>query len=157
MRPRRNRTPTVAAVVLATMLTAAVMPGCALASPLRFAAAVAGPGCTQEDYAAMIVRLSQPSVGAGEVTIEVAGELKAPFRLVLSPLRRDVTRLNQPFARAALATAAGETVWLSGSLRVRRMVRGEVVEGSYDFRTPDGQVMRGDFAAPWQAGGGECG
>ncbi len=140
--------------VLAVVLTAAVMSGCASASPLRFAVATATAGCTQEDYAAVVVHLS----GAGEeaVTIEIAGDAKAPFRMSLSPLRRDVTRLNQPFARA-LFEGAGESVWLSGDLRVQRLVRGEGVEGAYDFKAPDGQILRGDFSAPWQGAAAGCG
>lgn len=140
--------------ILAVVLAAVVMSGCASASPLRFAAATATAGCTQEDYAAVVVRLS----GAGEeaVTIEIAGNIEAPFRMTLSPLRRDVTRLNQPFARALFARA-GESTWLTGDLRVQRLVRGQLVEGRYDFKAPDGHVLQGDFAAPWQAGGAACG
>jgi hypothetical protein len=114
-------------------------------------AAEAGPGCSQEDYAAVIVRVARDLPDErSSIVVEIVGGIHAPRNLDLSPLRRENTRPGRPFARAMLEDASGKHVWLSGRLRIDRLEIGSVVEGAYHFRTPQGAAINGKFEAPWR-------
>jgi hypothetical protein len=120
--------------------------------------ATATSGCSQEDYPAVVLTLSSEVLDAPPVAhIEIVGAPPPPFEIALSPLRRDPTHLTEPFARAWKLRASGEPAWLSGTLRVQRLVPGEGVDGHLDFRAPDGGTGHVDFHAIWQASSGGCG
>jgi hypothetical protein len=113
--------------------------------------AEAGPGCSQEDFAAVIVRVARVLRDErSSIVVEIVGSIRAPRNLDLSPLRRENMRPGRPFARAMLEDASGRHVWLSGRLKIDRLDIGSVVEGAYHFRTPQGAVINGKFEAPWR-------
>ena len=79
-----------------------------------------------------------------------------PIHLGLSPLRRE--KLDVPlFARAHVWKSDVDYVWLSGDLELKSIAIGQRAQGAFSFRTPDGQGLVGQFDAPWQAGGAQCG
>lgn len=120
--------------------------------------AVAMPGCSQEDYAAVVIELRTQAADAPLVaSIEIVGAPSPPFELALSPLRRDPAHPTDPFARAWIAPPPGAPVWLSGTLQVQHLVPGKGVEGHFELRAPDGGKASGDFHAAWRAASGGCG
>ena len=131
------------------------------------AIATVSQGCSQEDIPAVVVRVSQPnasfdSAAKSTLVIEIIGIADIYSQgtnrsLVLSPLRRDVAHLAEPFARAALEAAAGHRVWLTGIINIHRLVRGQVIVADYDFRLPSGERLAGGLHALWQGNNSACG
>lgn len=144
-----------AAVALRAVLTAAVILCSASAvnaeSTSAGTAATIASGCSQEDYAALVIELPP------DIAIEIAGAGAAPFSLALSPLRRDPNKLTAPFARAQLRQPSAMPIWLSGELRIDRLVLGKSAAGSYDFIALGDRRLSGSFDAIWKAGTPGCG
>jgi hypothetical protein len=138
---------------LRAVLAAAVILFCSgrTANAETASAATIASGCSQEDYAALVIELPP------DIAIEIAGVGAAPFKLALSPLRRDPNKLTEPFARAQLRQPSAMPIWLSGELRIDRLVLGNSAAGSYDFVIPGGGRISGSFDAVWKVGTSGCG
>ena len=130
--------------------------------PLTFPYAVAGATCTQEDIPGLEIVMSerpwngQDTPPAPYLRIEAAGLVaESPIRLDLSPLRRDPHQRS--FARAALHDERGAAEWLSGSIRIERLIAGRSVAGGFVVCRGDSACMSGDFQASWRPGTARCG
>lgn len=149
---------------LALLAAAVALP--VVGDPAAVPHALARRGCTQEDVPALELFLTHDAYdGKGEppkpyLHMELAwGDFtKLVGRdLDLIPLSRQGVDRSKPLVRAEAAPAQGASVWLSGRLRLSRVVVDQRVEGSYRFIAPDQTVWVGKFTASWVAGPHTCG
>ena len=154
----RIRAPDVLAFVLLAVQAGAVYP----AALPNVTAALARPGCTQEDLAAVEILLTaapwdaQRPLPMPAIRVEIAGlRSGVPVTLALSPLRREPGQ--RTFVRAALLEARQRAVWLTGSLSYEQDTRTLAISGRYDFCQQDGDCVQGSFVAPWIPRTAVCG
>jgi hypothetical protein len=130
--------------------------------------AAARRGCTQEDFPALELLLSEdryddatqePAVPYVRVEVtwnawhRIDGQPLALVALSHRPADR-----TEPFARAEWHGARGApTLWLRGTIRLRRVEIGRRVVGVYSFQGPAGKRISGRFTAPWVTDRGGCG
>lgn len=113
-------------------------------------------GCTQEDAPALEIFLTrEPFDGAGTpsshyVRIEIAPVPSGPVTLQLVQMRR---KAGETITRAELVEAARAETWLTGTLTLTA----PSASGHYDFATPAGRKLKGDFTAGWNPRPAMCG
>ncbi len=114
-------------------------------------------GCTQEDKRALMILLEDVAPGAAPIEIEIAGldEAGLPQSIVLSPLRRENSRVRL-YARAAYRTG-DEVQFLAGEVVVAALEKNRRASGTYRLTLPDGTIAAGAFDAVWEERTVYCG
>jgi hypothetical protein len=127
--------------------------------------AFAKRGCTQEDAPALEIYLTQTKFGGvGDPSppylhIEISSsptEAIGPISLDLVPLRRDPTKPGR-IARANLMERGRAPTWLSGTIALDAVAPGQPLFGRYDFVTPAGKRLNGNFRAEYSNRAPTCG
>lgn len=162
VRSRSGRVLFVVVALIGAATTAWAEHGTVSRIPPAFPHGIVGFGCTQEDIPGIeIVLTTQPWKGDGNppvpyLRIEAAGlATERPGEVTLSPLRRDPTQRS--LARAEFHDKHDQSDWLSGSVRIDRLVPGQPVAGGYAVCLGDGSCATGDFRAAWRPGPARCG